>query len=149
MLCHNIDERWICQILLLSISATHSVGLPAALVALLLGIVINRVLDHYTDQNVKMLKELITIRKEMSSPDANTAKMDEIITYRRKRYLKRQVDAFEKLKKEDRKEADKAAAHTNTFAKWLYKISWNSFVLGTIELACLVTVLVYLSELFV
>lgn len=133
---------------ILTIQTVHVTGLLAALVAVIFGFVIPRILDHFVGQNARVLQELMAIRKEMPSAHPDTMKFDEIIIYRRKRYLKRQIDAYEKLKTEDRKELEKENLRTNVFKRWISKLLQNPWVSGGITVISLLTSCVLLAIQF-
>lgn len=116
----------------------HIAGLLGALVVVVFGFLLPRVLDHFLGQNVRLLKEIMAIRKELDSTNPDARKMDEIIVYRRKKYLRQQVELFEKMKKEDRKEAAKAVLRgNNTFKNSCWKIANHQATLGTITVVAI------------
>lgn len=117
---------------LFATNPTVIISILGITVTIVFSLVLARIVDHSINKNVKTLQELMTIRKEMNSSTPEARKMDEIITYRQKRYLKKQIGSYENLKTEDSKEAAKAILRGNSIVKnFWWGITSNLWVLGT------------------
>jgi ABC-type multidrug transport system permease subunit len=125
--------------LILTTNPALITGLLASTVTIVFSFVLSRIIDHALNQNLKILQELIAIRKEMNSANPDARKMDEIIIYRRKRYLKRQIDSYEKMKSDDRKvDAKTALRGDNKFKNFLWKVTNSQWVLGIVALVAII-----------
>jgi hypothetical protein len=131
MLCDNRYRKKNMINLILATNPALFIGILTITVTIVFGFILTRIVDHAINQNVKILQELMAIRKEMDNTNPDARKMDEIITYRRKRYLKRQIESCEKMKQEDKEEEAKAVLRGNNIRKnFWWKVANNQVLLG-------------------
>lgn len=86
-------------------NATFTIGLIAALSAMMFSWVLPKMFEYNNNRNTNTLKELIEMRKSIPDYHKDAVKFDEIIEYRRKRYLGQQVLLLRELKDADDMEA--------------------------------------------
>lgn len=82
-------------------NATFTIGIIAALSAMMFSWVLPKIFEYNNNRNTNILKELIEMRKSIPDYHKDATKFDEIIEYRRKRYLGQQVTLWKKLKDAD------------------------------------------------
>lgn len=68
-------------------NATFTIGIIAALSAMMFSWVLPKIFEYANNRNTNILKELIEMRKSIPDYHKDAVKFDEIIEYRRKRYL--------------------------------------------------------------
>lgn len=81
----------------------------------------------------------------MDRLNSDAIKMDDIIVYRRKRYLKRQIESYERMKNEDSKTEVKSKSPKNFIQKTYWKISNHLPTLGVVFCASLFIGCLYFS----
>lgn len=86
-------------------NATFTIGIITALSAMMFSWVLPKMFEYSNNRNTNTLKELIEMRKSIPDHHKDAAQFDDIIEYRRKRYLGQQVTLWKKLKDEDDKES--------------------------------------------
>jgi hypothetical protein len=125
------NRKKIMPNLILTINPAIFAATLTALVTIVFTFAFGRILDHALNKNLKTLQEMMAIRKEIDSTSDDAKAMDEIISYRRKRYLDRQIRSFEDMKKEDRKETAKAILREDSrFRTLWWKITSRQIFLG-------------------
>lgn len=82
-------------------NATFTIGIIAATSAMLFSFVFPKMFDYINNRNTNILKELIEIKKSLPEGHDDTSKFDELIEFRRKRYLKKQIKLYRVLKNDD------------------------------------------------
>lgn len=82
-------------------NATFTVGIIASLSVMMFSWVLPKIFEYTNNRQPNILKELIEIRKSLPDGHEDIAKFDEIIAYRRIRYLRKQVELFKGLQEED------------------------------------------------
>lgn len=85
-------------------NATFTIGIIAALSAMMFSWVLPKMFEYANNRNTNILKELIEMRKSIPDYHKDAAQFDEIIKYRRERYLGQQVTLWQKLKNADKRE---------------------------------------------
>lgn len=108
-----------------SIEATLFIGLFAILVTVFFTFALSKWVDYAIDRNVKVLNYLIEIRKTVDDDSSEAKQIDEIIEFRRAKFIIKQQQSYANAKNDSDINELKAEIKTKRKTQKKNNFEWN------------------------